>query len=311
MTPNLHSLNGKLTVLEFLASRMSRSADFKSSWMASPPQFRKELRWSWTFTHILSIICSKPSSGWHVHPHRPRGIQREGNAERRTKTSDWNFWKYSLQPSTNMACQLTEEILEAWVPENHMRCFSSLLCLHKGKQAEQRGKLLELLGILWLLSDIFLGSVSPSLSFHKYLKHSGGYKERNETCHPQANAVTTTPSSCYTGLNAKKIKTCPENWYFLKSFNYIRYFLHMSTKPLKNEFLLTWIIIMLASSNFYYSKASLLSWIASESCLAFCGFNIKPKGRTTECGRQRTWQKGMIMFLHEHTYVVWIWVVFT
>lgn len=45
-----------LTVLEFLASFMSLSATLMSSWMESVSLYLREFKWSWTFTHILSII---------------------------------------------------------------------------------------------------------------------------------------------------------------------------------------------------------------------------------------------------------------
>lgn len=51
------------TVLELRASFMRFSAAVMSSWTEAVSVNLREFRWSWTFTHIRSIICSTGHRG--------------------------------------------------------------------------------------------------------------------------------------------------------------------------------------------------------------------------------------------------------
>lgn len=54
----------RFTVFEFLASFIRFSAILTSSSMTSCSEFFRELRWSWTFTQIRSIICRESLTVW-------------------------------------------------------------------------------------------------------------------------------------------------------------------------------------------------------------------------------------------------------
>lgn len=173
---------------------MSLSADFKSSWTASPAQFRKELRWSCTFTHILSIICSTPWEGQQA-PKAAQPIFREKKT--RNEWGQKHLLTRTFQKVAFGQLLIYLFISAAFGNINSNKSSGTSVLFPALGNAARRTKVCTSgwFRISWLLCDISLDNNSPSLISIKYplwqTQCQVLRKQRNGLCNLAAAEMTT------------------------------------------------------------------------------------------------------------------------